>query len=275
MLSKFCHSYIIFLLGYCEESGNQEMILVYEYMSNGSPYDHLHKNRANRSNSSPLTWVQMLNICVGAARGLDYLHTGTSVQFKVIHRDVKSSNIFLNKNLEGLLWILHWTSSNTDWLDGLNSALEKDRPTMTKVLANLEFVLAWTLRSRQSASDRKYIGRAILLRRHSRCSGLKLQILGQSNGNKRKDIMMEKQATTLAEIGCHSGVVLQLFHKGGVKFTYTELRSATRNFQQDSVIGEGGFGKVYKGWLDSVTYNQQGADDKLALAVKISKPDSA
>nr|GEW39200.1 probable serine/threonine-protein kinase PIX13 [Tanacetum cinerariifolium] len=43
--------------GYCEESGNREMILVYEYMSNGSPYDHLHKNRANRSNSSPLTWV--------------------------------------------------------------------------------------------------------------------------------------------------------------------------------------------------------------------------
>nr|GEW12293.1 probable serine/threonine-protein kinase PIX13 isoform X1 [Tanacetum cinerariifolium] len=75
------------------------------------------------------------------------------------------------------------------------------------------------------------------------------KILRQSNENKKKDIMMEKQATTLAEIGCHSGV--------------------------DKVIGEGGFGKVYKGWLDSVTYNPQGADDKLALAVKISNPDSA
>nr|GEU52897.1 probable serine/threonine-protein kinase PIX13 [Tanacetum cinerariifolium] len=42
----------------------------------------------------------MLNIRVGAARDLDYLHTGTSVQFRVIHRDVKSSNIFLNENLE-------------------------------------------------------------------------------------------------------------------------------------------------------------------------------
>nr|GEV66840.1 retrotransposon protein, putative, Ty1-copia subclass [Tanacetum cinerariifolium] len=74
------------------------------------------------------------------------------------------------------------------------------------------------------------------------------KIVRQSNSNKRKDIMMEKQAITLAEIGCHSGV--------------------------DKVIGEGGFGKVYKGWLDSVTYNLQGADDKLALAVKISKPEA-
>nr|GFB97768.1 putative serine/threonine/dual specificity protein kinase, catalytic domain-containing protein [Tanacetum cinerariifolium] len=51
MLSKFRHSYIVSLLGY---------------------YENL---------------VQMLNICFGAARGLDYLHTGTSVQFRVIHHD--------------------------------------------------------------------------------------------------------------------------------------------------------------------------------------------
>nr|GEU52895.1 serine/threonine/dual specificity protein kinase, catalytic domain-containing protein [Tanacetum cinerariifolium] len=138
---------------YCEESGNREMILVYEYMSNGSSYDHLHKNRANRTNSSPLTWVQMLNICVGAARGLDYLYTGTSVQFRVIHHDVKSSNIFLNENLEAKIstlgyreLVLHISHalllmfilvSNTDWLDGPNSALDKDYNAKL-----LDFVLA-------------------------------------------------------------------------------------------------------------------------------------
>nr|GEX16659.1 probable serine/threonine-protein kinase NAK isoform X1 [Tanacetum cinerariifolium] len=107
-----------------------------------------------------------------------------------------------------------WTSSNTDWLDGPNTALEKDRPTMTKVLANLEFVLAWTLRNRQSTSDQKYIGRAILFRRRSRCSRLKLQVVSNNAEPKTKTLM---------------------------KFTYTELRSATRNFRQDRVIGEGGF----------------------------------
>nr|GEW07899.1 receptor like protein kinase S.2-like [Tanacetum cinerariifolium] len=395
MLSKFRHSHIVSLLGYCEESGNQEMILVYEYMSNGSLYDHLHKKRANGSNSSPLTWVQMLNICVGAARGLDYLHTGTSVQFRVIHRDVKSSNILLDENLEAKISDFGISRTSPAYLAGTTTNIytrqvigtfgyldaeyfsthrltrksdvyafgvvllevlcgrpaldftldeqqhslagwakhciregnigriidsdlrgqvsvnclkefgqiayeclrtcSKDRPTMTKVLARLEFVLAWTLRSRQSAGDRKYIGRAILIEKAWSLFSIKAsirissdsKILGQSNGNKRKDIMMEKQVTTLAEIGCHSGggvatVSQQVVSNNEeqktttlMKFTYAELKNATRNFRQDRVIGEGGFGKVYKGWLDSVIYKPQGADDKLAVAVKISKPDSA
>ncbi|XP_052622098.1 receptor-like protein kinase FERONIA [Lactuca sativa] len=99
MLSQFRHSHIVSLLGYHEGSDKREMILVYEYMLNGSLDHHLHKIRANGSNSSLLTWIERLNICIGAARGLDYLHTGTSVQSRVIHRDIKSSNILLDENL--------------------------------------------------------------------------------------------------------------------------------------------------------------------------------
>ncbi|KAM0029847.1 putative protein kinase RLK-Pelle-CrRLK1L-1 family [Helianthus debilis subsp. tardiflorus] len=68
------------------------MALVYEYMHNGSLFDHLHKK------GTILTWPQRLKICIGAAHGLDYLHTGTSTQHKVIHGDVKSSNILLDQN---------------------------------------------------------------------------------------------------------------------------------------------------------------------------------
>ncbi|KAM7462721.1 hypothetical protein LguiA_030842 [Lonicera macranthoides] len=91
MLSKFRHTHIVSLIGYCYSS--TEMALVYEYMVNGSLADHLYKTGKYHGGPA-LSWVQRLKICLGAARGLDYLHTGTGV----IHRDVKSSNILLDKN---------------------------------------------------------------------------------------------------------------------------------------------------------------------------------
>ncbi|KAM7472379.1 hypothetical protein LguiA_010562 [Lonicera macranthoides] len=97
MLSKFRHCHLVSLIGYCYNS--REMILIYEYMINGSMADHLHpKDGGSNRNSSILSWVQRLKICTGAARGIEYLHTGTGILQRVIHRDVKSSNILLDEN---------------------------------------------------------------------------------------------------------------------------------------------------------------------------------
>ncbi|KAM7462724.1 hypothetical protein LguiA_030845 [Lonicera macranthoides] len=95
MLSNFRHSHIVSLIGYCYSS--TEMVHVYEYMVNGSLADHLYET-GKYGGGGALSWVQRLKICLGAARGLDYLHTGTCFQDSVIHRDVKSSNILLDKN---------------------------------------------------------------------------------------------------------------------------------------------------------------------------------
>ncbi|KAK4800936.1 hypothetical protein SAY86_021423 [Trapa natans] len=52
------------------------------------------------------------------------------------------------------------------------------------------------------------------------------------------------------------------------RFTYSELKTATRNFRPDSVLGEGGFGSVFKGWIDEQTLMPSKAGFGIMIAVK-------
>ncbi|KAL8208292.1 hypothetical protein R6Q57_007704 [Mikania cordata] len=87
MLSRYRHKNLVSLVGFCDEVN--EKILVYEYEFNGSLERYL--------NNKTLTWVQRLKICIGAARGLEYLHNPQETQQRVLHRDVKSANVLLDQ----------------------------------------------------------------------------------------------------------------------------------------------------------------------------------
>ncbi|KAI5599762.1 hypothetical protein BDE02_02G216600 [Populus trichocarpa] len=90
MLSLLHHQNLVNLVGYCAD-GDQRL-LVYEYMPKGSLEDHLLDLTPEQK---PLDWFSRMKIALGAAKGLEYLHDKANPP--VIYRDLKSSNILLDK----------------------------------------------------------------------------------------------------------------------------------------------------------------------------------
>lgn len=94
VLSHIKHKNLVRLFGFLEEKN--ERALVYEYLSNRSLHDHLHGQKDQYSNSPLKSWIGRLKVALDAAQGIEYLHFGGIA--RVLHRDVKSSNILLDSD---------------------------------------------------------------------------------------------------------------------------------------------------------------------------------
>ncbi|XP_045819707.1 probable receptor-like serine/threonine-protein kinase At4g34500 isoform X1 [Trifolium pratense] len=122
-IGKVRHKNLVRLVGYCAEGARR--MLVYEYVENGNLEQWLH---GNVGPFSPLTWDIRMKIAIGTAKGLSYLHEG--LEPKVVHRDIKSSNILLDKN---------WNAKVSDF--GLAKLLGSEKTHVTtRVMGTFGYV---------------------------------------------------------------------------------------------------------------------------------------
>ncbi|KAI4985654.1 hypothetical protein ZWY2020_018284 [Hordeum vulgare] len=105
MMANLRHHHLVSLVGYCKE--NNQRILIYDYMARGTLCENLY---ANKTDEPLLTWTQRLDICIGAARALHYLH-----ECSVIPNDVSTTKILLDERLVG-----KFSSKVSLWRDAMD-----------------------------------------------------------------------------------------------------------------------------------------------------------
>ncbi|XP_021855878.1 LRR receptor-like serine/threonine-protein kinase FEI 2 isoform X2 [Spinacia oleracea] len=114
ILGSIKHRFLVNLRGYCNSPLSK--LLIYDYLPGGSLDEALHEK------SELLDWDTRLNVILGAAKGLAYLHHDCSP--RIIHRDIKSSNILLDANFEARV---------SDF--GLAKLLEDEESHITTIVA--------------------------------------------------------------------------------------------------------------------------------------------
>ncbi|KVH91682.1 hypothetical protein Ccrd_006308 [Cynara cardunculus var. scolymus] len=201
MLSKLRHQNLVSLLCFCNDDA--ERIIVYEYASRGSLDRYL--------GDASLTWTQRLQICHGAACGLNYLHDPMKTQQRILHRDIKSSNILLDEK---------WNAKVSDFgLSKIGPANQPHTYLISNVIGTPGYCdpLYWEVGLLSKESDVYSFG---------------------VNFHRDKPTLVKTPTSYKSK---------QEFHHLQIQLKY--ITSATDNFSIDKLLGRGPFGPVYKGEL--------------------------
>ncbi|GKA32606.1 phloem protein 2-like protein, partial [Tanacetum coccineum] len=271
VLSGLNHQNLISLVGFCDEYG--EMILVYDYASNGSFSEHIQ----NKKKESNLKWAQRLEICIDVAQGLNYLHNN-----QIIHRDVKSDNILLGSGWEGIIGDvgLSVTINKADsQISKVNPAgtpgyvdpvyLERHILTKQSDIYSFGVVMLELLCGKFVEDPVKGSFRASLVdnAEHHLAGNQPYQIMARYLREELKDEKCrdsvktfssithaclgssENQGLTMADVLKELKKALTLHLIGVETILLEEVKSATDNFNDKCFIGSGASGKVYEGVL--------------------------
>eukprot|EP00258_Populus_trichocarpa_P039268 XP_024455287.1 probable serine/threonine-protein kinase PBL23 [Populus trichocarpa] len=222
-LSMVQYPNLVKLIGYCVD-GDQRL-LVYEFIPKESLETHLLDLPPGRK---PLDWTSRMKIATGVAQRLEHLHD--TVDPQIIYRDFKASNILLDANFNAKLSDFGFAK--------LGPTRGKDHVS-TRVMGTYgycapEYQLTGQLTTK---SDVYSFGvffletisgkRVIDMSRPTEEQNLVLwHVINVAASSKRKNINQV--------------------------FTFRELAVATSNFSHHCLVGEGGFGRVYKGYIESI-----------------------
>ncbi|PAN36194.1 hypothetical protein PAHAL_6G264000 [Panicum hallii] len=116
IINRLRHKNIVPLIGWCYKKG--QLLLVYEYMPNGSLDQHLFRRGVTEEQRPPLSWERRYAVVADVAAGLHYVHH--EYTHMVLHRDVKASNVLLDASFRARLGDF-----------GLARVLEHDRNSFT------------------------------------------------------------------------------------------------------------------------------------------------
>ncbi|KAJ0503097.1 putative protein kinase RLK-Pelle-LRR-I-1 family [Helianthus annuus] len=282
-LSRCKHPNIVSLLGFCHE--HPHMILIYEFVSNGSLDDYL----GTEGKMTNLTWVQRIKICIDIARGLDYIHTTMDNKQKVIHRDIKSANILLSENWEAK--IADFGLSRFHPINHTKSTIITNNVVGTKVYWDPEYERTGNLKKESDvysfgvvmfealtgklAYDSVYTnenekGLAPIVQQHVKKGTITEMVdpnlkeedtFTPSKGPNQDSLntfllighrcLAEKQAerptmkVVIEELV--KALNFQETYRDNLRISLEEILKATRGFSDKNIIGTGRFGKVYRG----------------------------
>nr|XP_043630332.1 probable receptor-like protein kinase At2g39360 [Erigeron canadensis] len=260
MLSELQHKNLATLLRFCSE--DKERILAYKHASHGSLDRHL--------GDPKLTWTQCLEICIGAASGIAYLHDPREMQHTVLHRDVKSSNILLDDN---------WIAIVSDF--GLSKSGSENQPHSLCCVYDKNDqrkVLVYQWRKcyvENRLGDiifpdlKEQIGQESLLT----FSAIAYQCLDRDLKKRPKMVEIMKELETALhqqDTSQHQAIVAKTpisykfmdeFHH--LTIPLEEVKRAADNFSEEFAIGFSGFGQVYTGLNLSAVGNREVAIKRL------------